>query len=485
MAGLSVKESSGIKMKLDELTSIALGNLWRTKLRTLLTTIGVIIGIGALVSMISFGTGTQKNVTAAFYENDLFTSMFVTLRDIDINDALSGNIQAMTKTIDKPPPPLNDSTLKLFQVIPGVESAFPEIRIPAKLKFLQKTTELQVRALPAQMGKHKPFNDLLSGQFFSNDSASGIVLTPDILKKLNIKLMQNFQKNLPQDSLGQYRFLDADSLIGDTLELITSVPDFQNILQYSRFLMQGQIQIPFRENSTRLTICGIQKQGRSFDDHTFLSGAVIPIKTADLIPRTEFNDIWDVLSGRHEKTGYASVIIRMKHVDFIESVQDSLKSLGYSTFSILDQLSEIKKGFLIFDMGLGAIGTIALIVAALGIINTMVMSILERTREIGIMKAIGGSEGDIRSIFFIEAGTIGFFGGIMGLGLGWLVTKIANAVANHYFMREIDFTIQFFYIPLWLILGAIGFSVIVSLLAGIYPASRAASINPVEALRHD
>jgi putative ABC transport system permease protein len=472
-------------MKLDELTSISLGNLWRTKLRTILTTIGVIIGIGALVSMISFGIGTQKNVTASFYENDLFTSMFVTPRNIDINDALSGNIQGLAQTIDRPSPPLNDSSLFQFQALPGVENAFPEIRIPAKIKFMQKTTEIHVRALPAQMGKHKPFNDLLSGHFFSNDSAYSIVLTPGILKNLGLKLTPNLQKNVPEDSLGQYRLFDADSLIGDTLELITSVPDVQNMLQYSKFFMQGRVQIPFRENSIKLTICGIQKQGKSFDDHTFLSGAVIPIKTAESIPRTEFNDIWDVLSGRQNKTGYASVIIRMKHIDYIKCAQDSIESLGYSTFTVLDQLSEIKKVFLIFDMGLGAIGTIALIVAALGIINTMVMSILERTREIGIMKAIGGSEADIRSIFFIEAGFIGFIGGILGLGLGWLVTKIANAVANYYFMKEIDFTIQFFYIPLWLIGGAITFSIIVSLLAGIYPASRAAAINPVEALRHD
>ena len=125
-------------MKLDELTSISLGNLWRTKLRTILTTIGVIIGIGALVSMISFGIGTQKNVTASFYENDLFTSMFVTPRNVDINDALSGNIQELAKTIDRPSPPLNDSSLLQFQALPGVENAFPEIRIPAKIKFFSE-----------------------------------------------------------------------------------------------------------------------------------------------------------------------------------------------------------------------------------------------------------------------------------------------------------------------------------------------------------
>jgi putative ABC transport system permease protein len=137
------------------------------------------------------------------------------------------------------------------------------------------------------------------------------------------------------------------------------------------------------------------------------------------------------------------------------------------------------------DAILGAIGTIALVVAALGIINTMVMSILERTREIGIMKAIGGSEGEIRTIFFIEAGTIGFIGAVFGLVLGWLVTRVANMIANARFLPAGESPVDFFYFPLWLILGAIVFSLVISLSAGLYPANRAARVNPVEALRHD
>ena len=124
-------------------------------------------------------------------------------------------------------------------------------------------------------------------------------------------------------------------------------------------------------------------------------------------------------------------------------------------------------------------------VAALGIINTIVMSILERTREIGIMKAIGGSENEIKMIFFIEAGTIGVFGALFGLVLGWIVTRIANLVANVHFRPEGEPMVDLFYFPIWLILGAIVFSVLMSLAAGLYPAIRAARVDPVQALRHD
>ena len=113
------------------------------------------------------------------------------------------------------------------------------------------------------------------------------------------------------------------------------------------------------------------------------------------------------------------------------------------------------------------------------------MSIMERTREIGIMKSIGGGEHEIRQIFFIEATTIGLIGGILGLILGYLVTALANVILNATLMSHIQTKVDLFFIPWWLILGSITFSMLVSLLAGLYPANRAARIDPVKALRHD
>jgi putative ABC transport system permease protein len=159
--------------------------------------------------------------------------------------------------------------------------------------------------------------------------------------------------------------------------------------------------------------------------------------------------------------------------------------MGFGVFSIASQLDQMKKGFLIMDTALGAIGTIALLVAALGIINTMIMSILERRREIGVMKAIGGSETEIRLIFVVEAGAIGLIGGCCGLVLGWIATRAANLVANITLAKELGTRVDFFYIPVWLIAGALAFSLLVSLAAGLYPAMRAARVDPVEALRHD
>ena len=137
------------------------------------------------------------------------------------------------------------------------------------------------------------------------------------------------------------------------------------------------------------------------------------------------------------------------------------------------------------DMFLLAVAMIGITVASLGIINTMVMSILERYREIGIMKAVGASEKDIKKIFFFESGVIGFLGGVFGLALGWVVSMVINQIANHFLIKQGAPYTDYFSFPWWLCLGAIGFSILVSLGAGLYPAVRAARVDPVVALRHD
>jgi putative ABC transport system permease protein len=113
------------------------------------------------------------------------------------------------------------------------------------------------------------------------------------------------------------------------------------------------------------------------------------------------------------------------------------------------------------------------------------MSILERYSEIGIMKAVGASDKDIKKIFFFETSTIGFLGGLFGLALGWIVSGLINQVVNAFLTGEGVPFIQFFSFPWWLCLGAILFAMLVSLVAGIYPAVRAARVDPVVALRHD
>jgi ABC-type antimicrobial peptide transport system permease subunit len=476
-------------MKMDEMTRMAFENLWKTKLRTGLTVLGVVIGIGALVSMVSFGTGMQKNITEAFLQNDLFTSMQVLPRKINIEEAMSGNPQALIKEARKDSVKLDQAALNKIRSVPEVEIAFPEIRFPVKVRFQDREAVTNLRALPAVMGKFKPLNNLAAGVFYSNDSQKVAILSPRLLRDLKFRLIDpsNPKKTTIEDTLKGFRSVRADSLVGRNLELVTSVLDFGKVMRNPMAAAGrgGSPGLPFSEKTSHFRIAGIARQASGFEQGFFESGLILPMKAAESLPRFNFSSAWDILNGKAASGAYSSLYVRVKKMEHLAPVKKRIEDMGYGVISIADQLEDFKKGFLIFDTLLGAVGTIALLVAALGIINTMVMSILERTREIGIMKAVGGGESDIRGIFFVEAGVIGFVGGVFGLGLGWLVTRIANVIANLVVAKQGGPHMDFFYIPLWLILGAMAFSICVSLLAGLYPAMRASRVNPVEALRHD
>ena len=184
--------------------------------------------------------------------------------------------------------------------------------------------------------------------------------------------------------------------------------------------------------------------------------------------------------------GYDSAVIRVTDPVVLTSVRQRLTELGFGSFSIVDELDQIRTVFLIIDSVLGLLGGISLLVASFGIANTMIMSILERTREIGIMKAIGAEDREIKLIFFVEAAVIGLSGGLIGTLLAWVVDGTANRLAYRFILKPQGASyVDFFSLPPYLSFGAILFALVISILAALYPAARAARIDPVKALRHD
>jgi putative ABC transport system permease protein len=249
--------------------------------------------------------------------------------------------------------------------------------------------------------------------------------------------------------------------------------------------LMGRSNLPFKDTIIPFNITGIIPDREQFGFDRFGGGVYVPLETSKKIPSLGFDNVFDLFGNNPESDSYGSIYVRVEDMKMTKAVVDTLKHKGLNVFAFSEELKEIKRAFIIMDSLLGAIGLIALVVAALGIINTMLMSILERTREIGIMKSIGGSEGEIKIIFFVEAASIGMIGAVFGLGLGWVVTRIANAVMNTQLRPQDLPVVDLFSFPLWLMLGAIAFSVFISLAAGLYPAIRAARIDPVKALRHD
>jgi putative ABC transport system permease protein len=477
-------------MTLVDMIELAFDNLRRTKLRTSLTVLGVVIGIGALASMVALGTGIQRNITDAFKQNDLFTTMFVTAKGMSLEEIGTGDPDAVMDAM-RQAPALTDSTLAAVLAVPGVEIAFPEISFPVRVRFEGREARTNLRALPAAMGGFKPYNQLAYGRFFDSDTSAEAVISWDTLKRMKIAIEGEgggepaAPSDAPSDTSQATLVVGADSVIGRPVEVISVVLDPSKLAGAGMLGLMAMRGLPTTEHATTLRLGGVLKRPTAFSEGQIQGGIMVPMRTAQAIPSLGFSTVWDLLGRGAKPGGYSSIYVRVKRPADMQAARGAIEKMGLHVFSVTDELREIRRGFLVVDSILGAIGTIALVVAALGIANTMVMSILERTREIGIMKAIGASEGQIKTIFFVEAGTIGAVGGVLGLVLGWGVTRLANLVVNARLVPEGEAPMDLFHFPAWLVAGALGFAVVVSLVAGLYPAVRAAAVDPIEALRHD
>jgi len=296
-----------------------------------------------------------------------------------------------------------------------------------------------------------------AGTFFPNDTDDTCILSLDFAKR----------------AAGSR---DPKELVGQTLTITYATApagtDQPNAMQLQRV-------------EAHFTIAGIVERDPSPFGGLVTSGVMLPVPKIAAIDAVDVSGPQAMLRPSSGTKSYSAVTVKVTQAKFTQDVEDKIKGMGYTAFSLNDLLQGAKRGFIVIDIMLSLIGSIALAVSSLGIVNTMVMSILERTREIGVMKAIGGSDGDVRKIFLVEASVIGVLGGTLGIMLGWTVGRIINFFANMYIKSQGGQAANLFSLPLWLIASAIGFSVLVSLIAGSYPASRAAKLDPIQALRHD
>jgi putative ABC transport system permease protein len=159
---------------------------------------------------------------------------------------------------------------------------------------------------------------------------------------------------------------------------------------------------------------------------------------------------------------YTQVSVRVGSSRDVPRVEDAVHRMGFGAFSVIDASRNLQRFFAVLDLFLGIFGSLALAVASLGIINTLVMAILERRREIGILKALGASDMDVKKLFFAEAGAMGIVGGVVGVTLGWMIGKVINAGTNIYMHRQNLPSETFWFVPWWLVFGALVFSLIVS-----------------------
>jgi putative ABC transport system permease protein len=205
---------------------------------------------------------------------------------------------------------------------------------------------------------------------------------------------------------------------------------------------------------------------------------------------TSINEWANGVRVNRNKDGYNEAIVIVENPDKTIEVRDQIIALGFQAFSMLDFVQGINNFYTILQVVLGGVGAIALLVAAIGIANTMAMSILERTREIGLMKAVGATNRDVLAIFLGEAAGIGFIGGAGGVLIGWLAGQGLNVVAVIYLAQQaaaqggVPPSVAV-YTPIWLPVFVLLFSVFIGMASGLYPALRAATMIPVQALKYE
>lgn len=469
-------------MKLPDLAELAVRNLRESVLRNSLTTIGISVGVASLVAMLSLGIGLQQLASRRLMKSGLFDTVVVTSRR-DLRNF------GREEERDAPAPGdsriLDESTRLEIEHLPNVLEAYPDIRFITELRYEDKPHLTMVAALPSSAQSNDAF-ETLQGHFFSSDTAPEVVIQKAFAEEL---LGTTLKAGLNETNVAQL----AAPLLGkeltmryaqrETQQTRPSVAANESSAAGDKSLAGAAYSVVSRE--LKLKIIGVADLDPESMRGPTRARVFLPLKLAESLHVMQPTDLREISRAASDQPAYSSVSVRVKNPSQIRTVEDAVKKMGFNTFSILDATRSLQQFFAVLDLFLGIFGSLALAVASIGIVNTLVMAILERRREIGIMKAIGASDGDVKKLFFAEAGAMGILGGIVGVALGWAIGQVINLGTNVYLKRQSLPPEHFWSVPLWLVGAAILFAFIVSLLSGLYPAGRAARLDPVQALRYE
>ncbi|MGH2593868.1 MAG: ABC transporter permease [Anaerolineae bacterium] len=441
-------------MKLFDLLSLVLDNLARRKARVALTAVGVIIGTAAVVVLVSLATGLQRNAT-----EQLAGIGDLTL--INVFPSFGGGPGPIVISEPggpgggpKPQAIINDEAIESIQALPGVTAVIPR-------DYLQAGAWLEV------------------GQLQGGGGILGI--PPEGVDVLGLKAAQGevalARNTIIAGSQIATAFFPKRFRPGAQAPPLPDLFDKTLKLILTKFSQDG---VEVRKTLQVRVVAVLQQTGGEPDYSIYM-----PLDQV-----TSFNEWALGKKINRNRDGYQQLAVKASGVDKVLDIADAIKALGFEAFSPQSFVQGINGFFLVLQVIFGGVGAIALLVAAIGIANTMAMAVLERTREIGLMKAVGATNRDVLAVFLGEAGGIGLVGGLGGVALGWGAGQIINVVALAFLAGQAaqnggpppSIAV---YTPAWLPIFAIVFASIIGILSGLYPALRAATLNPMEALKYE
>ncbi len=441
-------------MKPFDLLRLIFGNLSRRKARVALTAIGVVIGTAAVVILVSLAIGLQRSANEQLYG-------IGDLTQIQVNPSYGGEMVMSPSGgggkggggLDDPRL-LTNSALDELRAIPGVESVIPReyIMTGAMLKFQKLEAGVNIIGIGT---------DDLSA--LGIEASEGTTALGRGVIVIGVMIPNNFY--------------DPFLRPGQDPPTPPVLMDQQIQMVVSKWDAEGK---EIRKNIS-LRVVGVLKETRGESDWSIY----MPLEQVKLLNEWAMNRRIN-----YNKEGYSQVIVKVSDVEQVLAISEQITEMGFQAFTPQSFVQGINNFYQILQIIFGGVGAIALLVAAIGIANTMAMSILERTREIGLMKAVGATNRNVLAIFLGEAAGIGFLGGLGGVIVGWLAGQAINVIAIVYLAGQagsqggVPPSVAV-YTPVWLPIFALIFSTFIGMLSGLYPALRAATMIPVLALKYE
>jgi ABC-type lipoprotein export system ATPase subunit/ABC-type lipoprotein release transport system permease subunit len=426
------------QLSFRDLVFTAFRNLRRRPIRNILTSAGVVIGIITLVAMVSLGVGVQTEVNRNFQALGL-ENVFISPGFPEEEDAFD------PFGFSSPDQPLTPEIAAGFESLPEVESVTPVLNLPGNLEVSLTVDEISTPLRlsggagmgPQMMGNLSPA-DMLAGEGFGEGESRGMVLSSGLADEIIA------------DSGAEYA-----SLVGESVTLTVRLP-------------RGET----KDFSTE--IIGVE------NTHGFQSADI------GLHERVAIKAWWFGRPDTLSTDGYDMLVVRAIDQNSVGVILDAAEGQGLSAQSLGAVLEIANRVLALLQALLGSVGGLALLVATLGVANTMMMAIYERTREIGVLKALGARNKEVRRMFTADAILLGFIGGVVGLILGTLLGRLVDWIGHLYLSNEgVTGIGQMSIVPPWLAIGALVFASLIGVLGGFYPAARAARLDPVAALKHE